>query len=511
MLRLLKNTAGITAARATEAVVSFVLLAVFTRVFSDEEFGTIAILQIYASIVSILIDGRLNTAFSIRFYQDTPEIRSSRIYLVQCHNLVLGLAFLLIPLLCPRVLLWLLQLPADTSPAVLFWVQLLALLRVLFSFFTNLLIIEKSAGRFLAVTLLTSLTYLLANLIYFIYLQGHDYTFYFQSHVLAQALGLAVAIPYYFARYPLPVGRVKFFHLRELLLLGLPLIPAGMISYVQNSADRYMLSAFGFLGEAGIYSVATRFPTIGLTLILVPFGQAVTPYLLKRYAQSPKAYAPLQRVLTSLACALSMVLAGLGGLAIVLAFPFIVGPGFQSALPVTLLLFLNLWAASLAQSFAGPLLVLGRTRTTLKITFLSALLNILYNLLFIPKWLALGAAGATLLASISQAFLTLFYCQKALPIRYSASAIGLSAFGTASTILFLLSCDVDMLARDSLGLLELGGTTLFILLVSLVGSCLIGWREFARELCAIDGSTARIETLPAPRSSPHSTHNGKPL
>jgi len=94
IINLISSYLNFSLGNLLEACASFALLAIYSRIFTPSQFGIIAVLQIFTTISGVLIDGRLNTAFSIKYYQDSYKTRGMRIYFVLGYNTILFLVFL---------------------------------------------------------------------------------------------------------------------------------------------------------------------------------------------------------------------------------------------------------------------------------------------------------------------------------------------------------------------------------------------------------------------------------
>jgi len=61
--------------------------------------------------------------------------------------------------------------------------------------------------------------------------------------------------------------------LKEMLRYSLPLVPNGLMWWIMNVSDRYMLTFFLGYSATGLYSVSAKFPTI-ISLLYGIFFQA---------------------------------------------------------------------------------------------------------------------------------------------------------------------------------------------------------------------------------------------
>ena len=60
-------------AQVVSGITSFGVLALYTNVLTTADFGKISLIWIFVIIAYTIIDGRLNTAFSVKFYKVSKE------------------------------------------------------------------------------------------------------------------------------------------------------------------------------------------------------------------------------------------------------------------------------------------------------------------------------------------------------------------------------------------------------------------------------------------------------
>ena len=67
---------------------SFGILGLYTKNLTPSDFGKISLIWIFIIITSMIIDCRLNTAFSIRFYKVSKEENIKNLYSIFTYNLI---------------------------------------------------------------------------------------------------------------------------------------------------------------------------------------------------------------------------------------------------------------------------------------------------------------------------------------------------------------------------------------------------------------------------------------
>lgn len=194
---------------------------------------------------------------------------------------------------------------------------------------------------------------------------------------------------------------------RELLAESWPLLLGGMAILVYTRIDAVMLRSMAGEKAVGIYSAAVRFSEMGYFLPIA-LASSLLPALLRRRAAGPASYeGGLQRYYDlNAGCAYALTLP------MVLLAPWLTrmayGMAYEGAGPI---LAVHAWAnlfVFLGVARGQFIVNEGLTRFTLYATVAGAGLNILLNLLLIPKLGAIGAACATLAAQVAAAWLSSF-------------------------------------------------------------------------------------------------------
>ncbi|MBN1164312.1 MAG: flippase [Candidatus Krumholzibacteriota bacterium] len=185
---------------------------------------------------------------------------------------------------------------------------------------------------------------------------------------------------------------------KRLLGLSAPLAVSGASVTVYSLLDKLMLGYFGGAAEVGIYSMARNlletslFPTFALVMTLRPaLAGAWTAG--KRQRCSDLINRSLINSLIYSACVVVVF--------ICLAQPLVRGLFTEKFLASAdlLILFSPLILMRCLGSVILPSLIAGeKAGTYAKLTLVGAILNFVLNLLFIPRWKAVGAVVATLLA-----------------------------------------------------------------------------------------------------------------
>jgi len=197
----------------------------------------------------------------------------------------------------------------------------------------------------------------------------------------------------------------NFSSAKTLLKESLPLIFSGFAIMIFMKIDLVMLGQMMGNKEVGIYSAAVRISEIWY-FIPGAIVASVAPAIYKAKEESESLYykriAQLLRLLACISLAISIPMTFLSNKIIMVMF----GSGYADAGPI---LAVHIWTSLFV--FMGiatsPWFIAeGLNNISLGKTLLGALLNIVLNLLLIPKYSGMGAAISTILSQALAAFIS---------------------------------------------------------------------------------------------------------
>ncbi|RVU84462.1 hypothetical protein EOL70_09360 [Leucothrix sargassi] len=214
---------------------------------------------------------------------------------------------------------------------------------------------------------------------------------------------------------------------QKLLMYGMPLAASFFLDEVANLSDRYMLAWLVDEAEAGKYAVGYDLAGNSIMMVMNAINLAAYPMIVKLLDQKGKE-AALEYFNTYVVLLLGISIPAVMGLSLVgpdLVY-LVIGEEYQSSVVLILP-----WVAS-AIFFMGvgafyfhlPFQLGNKNFGIFKIAGVTAVINLLLNILLIPKMGMLGAAIATLLSFMLSSGLGFLYGRKVFPIPFPAKDIG---------------------------------------------------------------------------------------
>jgi len=369
---------------------------------SIEDFGVVSSMLVIQSVVSIFFSLALDRSL-IRLYFDYNSTNQQATFF--------GTNFIAITVLSSSLLVILIltnEILVKIFPDISFYpyylyALLIAYVKGFFLVPKTYLQIKNKSVKFVSLSAAEFILVTLAIMFYVVY-RGEGPS----GMLKGQLLGISLLIPYLFSIVRKNfIFRFNFSMFKNSLRFSLPLVPTLITAFILNLSDRIFIDRYMGLSEVGLYSLAYKVASIVLIAISA-INMAVTPFYYRRISklgfvsasswskEFNNNYIKIIGVLVFIFLMFSKEI----------ILIFFGSNYFQSAYIVGILL--------LSYYFSGTNNVNGRlimykknTHHSMAIDVSTALLNILFNFLLIPKYGMTGAAIATL-ASMMFAFITSF-------------------------------------------------------------------------------------------------------
>lgn len=400
------------------AIVSFVLIPVYTRYMLPSEFGLLGLMLVLYGLMKQVYDlGFMNSVGRFFFdYGDDDAAGMARMRAT-------GIAFLAAYGGVLTVLLWstadvwsdLLTGTPDNAHlvrivAVTLYAEALTIVPL------TLIRMQERSGRFVAITILRFVSTLVVSIVLVALLdQGVEGAL--MAIAISNVAILVLLLPDY--RRSLE-SRPSWSLLRQMLAFGLPFFPVLLSGWFMEASDRYLLEIFSTREEVGFYSLAYRIAAVmQIGVAAVSMGWAPLRYRIYRQPHAEDVY---RRITTYYVIAASFVVVPLALFAQEIVG--VVSPSsYAPAANVVPLLALSYALNGLYVMMVTGMGVTKKTRPMAWTAVAAALVNVGLNVLLIPVWGMEAAAATTVLANALLVAGGWFYSQRVYPIPYEWSRI----------------------------------------------------------------------------------------
>ncbi len=326
--------------------------------------------------------------------------------------------------------------------------------------------LNRQAKKF---SLLRFLSILINVILNFIFLVNFDFGIMgiLIAQVISSSISFAIFIPSIFKHLTFKFNKKLFV---EMFKFGLPTVPASISTIALQVADRPIIEFISGKDIVSIYGVNYKLG-IPMMMFVSVFEYAWKPFYLNHYKDAD-AKAIFSKVLTTFSIA-SMILILLWSFSLefIVRIPFIGGsfinPAYWSGLNIVPIILFGYFFNGIFTNLNAGFLIEKKTKYLPLIVGLSALSNIVFLFLLVPKYGFYGGAWATFLAYLLQAILVFYYSNKIYPIKYEWKKIILISLITGTFILsdklfFSSNFDLKILIIIRIVLIIIYLSTLFI-------------------------------------------------
>ena len=394
-------------------LITFLLLPIYTHVFSPEEYGVVSLAYAFMGFSMMFYRYGMDTAlmkYSVQLNYDNKTAYISSIYILQ----------LLSSIIFSAVLYFVRDYVSEPLLGVgnPDWIIILAgilMLDNLWNHHVLLLRAENRPGSYIFFNLLNVILTMTLNILLVVkWRLGIEGVLI--SNLLVSGIIFIFSLPIILKRINLSLIRSNV--IKDVILFGLPFLPAGIFTMVMELSNRYILEWLEGTYAVGLFSAGYKLGIFGL-IIVMGFNMGWTPYFLKRIKEEGA-----KKEFSHIA---SLFLGFLGFIVIIISIwipeimrlkigsNYLIGDSFWSAENVVSIVligyfFFGTYVIQLPGVYAKEI-------TTWIPIFraIGAISNISLNIILIPKYGVLGSAWAT---AISFVFMSLSVFIKLFNIYY---------------------------------------------------------------------------------------------
>ncbi|QES87772.1 lipopolysaccharide biosynthesis protein [Rhizosphaericola mali] len=308
------------------------------------------------------------------------------------------------------------------------------------------------------------------------YAESHPGTFlanWYNAHTTVQLLlyaNIAQAVFAFVLLYPQWRGvKIKINKplWRDLFIYSSPMIITGLGGMINETMDRVMLVKWMPGGlehaklEQSIYSANYKLSII-ISLFIQAFRMAAEPFFFSQSQdkQAPKLYARVMKWFVIVVCCAFLVT-----MLYLDIWKLIVGPSYRSGLGVVpILLLANIFLGVYYNQSVWYKLT-NKMRSGMYITLIGAMITLVINYMFIPRFGMYASAWATFFCYGSMMVISYFWGHKYFPIPYNVKK--LSAYVIVMLILFFIQNGIMHLINSSIVHL-ITGTILMVVFLGLI-------------------------------------------
>ncbi|MFQ5685283.1 MAG: lipopolysaccharide biosynthesis protein [Candidatus Scalindua sp.] len=428
------------------SILPFIAIPIFTRILSKEDYGVLALAQVYAIFISGLANFGMTAAYDRNFFQyrhnrqETAQLLySALLFVVLNFSLLAGLTFIFNETMSRLVI------GSTEHVKLLFWACCAQFFSSISYYYLTYFKNSEMAHKFTFYTITSSLINLAISLILVAYLRiGVIGLVYAQ---LCTGIIVFSILTYKFMATLTPsLNKTVFF---ESLKISYPLTPRIFFGIISSQFDKYMVGHLASIGGAGIYSIGQRIAYSVFTF-MTAIENVFSPQVYKRmFDLRDKGGESIGRYLTPFAY-ISIFAALLVALISEEVVFILIPVSYHGAIDIIIILSMYYGFLFFGKIIGIQLIFMRKTHITSILTMVSIGLNVGLNIPFILKWGAIGAAWATLLAGLISGLISFVISQHYYEIKWEYKKVGLIFsvfFVSAILIVYLRNLHVDYCYR----------------------------------------------------------------
>lgn len=398
----------------------FVLIPLYTRSFSVVQFGILGLLEVSAAIVISFFGFSLYSGF-FRWYWDksAEDKKESLFFTVTVFQIgvVIMAYFALLPFLKGFS-----QLIFD-SPDYNYLLRLMlisSLMQIILLMPNTLLRLQEKPWLFTLANLL-QLVFSLTVTIYFIVFRhaGIEGIYYGQ---IAGSIAFASVLVRYSIRNM--VFKFETALLRDILIYCLPLFFSGFALVILNVTDRYSIKVLGNMADVGLYAYGFKLANTLNVFLITSVNFAIQPmiYRMMNDPGNKKFYARLLTYYTygTMIFALAMMVFGME-----ITKLFARRVEYFDAWYIFPFIIYSVVFGMMKDVATTGLSISKKTKVIAATVIVTAVLNLILNIVLIRLWGNQGAALSKMLSMAVFFALTMHYAQKVYPIPYEMKRIAI--------------------------------------------------------------------------------------
>lgn len=418
------------------SIFPFIALPIFTRILTKEEYGILALAQIYA----ILVSGFANFGMTASYDRNYFKYRDDNCKAAQL--LFSTLSFVMSNFLILAILTYFLRgefaklIIGDSRYGnIVFWAYFAQFFVGVNYYYLTYFKNSEMAKSFATYTIAGSLSNFVISFFLVAYLRigvlGIIY-----AQLLSGAIVFGILSYKFVARLPFSLNKSI---LSESLRISYPLTPTIFFGVIGSQFNKYIIGLLASLGGVGIYSIAQKVASLVFTY-MTSLQNVFSPQVYKRKfdlkekgGQSAGVYlTPFIYISTALA----MMIAIFSEEIIYILTPL----SYHGAMDIVTILSMYYGFLFFGKITPMQLIYTKKTHLCTVLSMVSIGLNVVLNVFFIMRWGVIGAAWGTFLAALISGSISVVVSQHYYQIKWEYNKIGsiFFIFFTSAILMVLL-------------------------------------------------------------------------
>jgi O-antigen/teichoic acid export membrane protein len=395
-------------------LVTFLLLPLYTNVFTAEEYGVISLAYVFMGFMGVVLHYGLDVALMKKYVQTKDEERTSFFSSAYVSLALTSLIFAICvslgsDFLAPVIL-------DGNYPKLIVYIGWIIFCDILWSLPQLILRAEEKPTKYIVFSLTNVIATMTLNLVFVLVMKlGIEGVL--LSNLIVSGSLLIMTFPIVLKRISLQ--HISGKHWKTLMTFGLPFLPAGIFSMFMEIADRYLLKWLTDMETVGLYSAGYKLGML-IMLAVMGFNMGWQPFFLKAGSDQKTVFARITTYVLAILGFLWLLLYiwvddivrfQIGGISFY-------GEAYWSSTAIVPVIALGYWFHGVYILQVPGMYLQEKSKNLMIVRAVGALTNILLNIILIPDYGAMGAAWATCSSFAAMAFLIFYMNLQLFPMNY---------------------------------------------------------------------------------------------
>lgn len=416
--KLLKNSLIYSIGSFSSKLVGFILLPIYTEHLTVEEYGILGILEVSTQLLVSVFGLGLYWAFN-RWYWDKEYRKKQNVIFFSTFSILTAVSIVMFVLFAP--------LSKQISSVLFDHTQFSYLIKIML-IVAGLEIIARVPLTLLKLQekpilySVANISKFIVNMVFtilFVVSLNHKIEGIYEAQIIGHIVYFLLLAPYIWRNFEF---KFDLSVIIEMLIFSLPLVMSSTSGMLLSIADRYILNFIGGLSDVGIYSLGFKIANIIQVFIIQSVMLALTPMIYKMM-DDPNNKRFYSKSMTYLGFGIMIFVMGLSMFGKEVVELLAQKREFWQASQVIPIIAFAKFFIALRFPAAIGLNIMKKTKIRALIVAFISLLNIILNIILIPRWQSIGAAVALLISQIIFFLLVLKYSQRFYPIPFELKKI----------------------------------------------------------------------------------------
>lgn len=412
---MIKNTKFYFISNISSLFIALFSLPIFTRFLSPSDFAILALFVLFGTLTAQITSFALGEASRKFFFDEINFIKlnSTNFLFVLTVFIIFSFVIFLLSELISKYIF-----ANKISNKLIVISYFYGCIMWSFQYLNTLFVIQEKSYNYFLVNLITNIA---SPILSIIILLQTNLTYEARIISIIFIFSLSCLVSFYLNKY-LFKFIFDYKSLKKSFVFAMPLVPNTIISQVHEATDKTMTNYFLGLNSLGILSIAIRIADIS-KLVINSFLQAWDPYFLKNSSEN---LLNKKRILSGFYSILSVIFLSCYSLSLFseeIVKILTVEEYFFTIQYIPIICFSIFLVHIFSSLSVNQLIKTEKTGSFFKISTITMLMNLLLNLILIPKYQIFGAIFATMISGSFGGIYSFYLGQKSFKIDIKLTTI----------------------------------------------------------------------------------------